>query len=74
MVLEPLFVESFCGPGGMSLGLERAGFTPALSFDFNEKAVETHRLNLPGPCWANSQKSQRVTPGTACDPTYTKKF
>jgi len=47
----PLFVESFCGPGGMSLGLERAGFTPALSFDFNEKAVETHRLNLPGPCW-----------------------
>ena len=35
----------------MSLGLERAGFTPLLAFDANEKAVETHRRNLPGPCW-----------------------
>ena len=44
------FIESFCGPGGMSLGLERAGFRPLFSFDLNEKAVATHRANLPGPC------------------------
>lgn len=44
------FIESFCGPGGMSLGLEQAGFTPLLSFDLDEQAVATHRHNLPGPC------------------------
>ncbi len=44
------FVESFCGPGGMSLGLERAGFAPLLSFDRDPWAVATHRHNLPGPC------------------------
>lgn len=44
------FVESFCGPGGLSLGLEQAGFTPLLAFDLNARAVETHRHNLPGPC------------------------
>lgn len=44
------FIESFCGPGGMSLGLERAGFSPALSFDLDEWSVKTHRANLAGPC------------------------
>lgn len=44
------FVESFCGPGGMSLGLEQAGLTPLLAFDRDERAVETHSRNLPGPC------------------------
>lgn len=44
------FVESFCGPGGMSLGLEWAGLDPALSFDLDEWAVKTHRANLPGAC------------------------
>lgn len=44
------FVESFCGPGGMSLGLEHAGFRPLLAFDINEKAVETHLANLRGSC------------------------
>ena len=44
------FVESFCGPGGMSLGLEQAGLTPLLAFDLDDRAVETHSGNLPGPC------------------------
>ena len=44
------FVESFCGPGGISLGLEQAGFAPLLAFDLNARAVETHRRNLSGPC------------------------
>ena len=44
------YIDSFCGPGGKSLGLERAGFECALAFDYNEKAVETHRKNLPGHC------------------------
>lgn len=44
------YVESFCGPGGMSLGLKWAGLEPALSFDVDEWAVMTHQANLPGPC------------------------
>lgn len=48
--MEYGFVESFCGPGGISLGLEQAGFSPLFAFDFNEWAVETHSRNLPGPC------------------------
>jgi DNA (cytosine-5)-methyltransferase 1 len=43
-------VESFSGPGGMSLGLEWAGFELALAFDYNEKAVETHNYNLGNKC------------------------
>jgi DNA (cytosine-5)-methyltransferase 1 len=44
-------VEGFCGPGGMSLGLENAGFVPTLAFDIDRMAVETHKRNLPGDCW-----------------------
>ena len=44
------FVDGFCGPGGISIGLERAGFDPLLSFDYNELAVETHNHNLSGNC------------------------
>ncbi|MFW9996440.1 MAG: DNA cytosine methyltransferase [Candidatus Odinarchaeota archaeon] len=39
-------IDSFCGPGGMSLGLERAGFDVILAFDINKRAVETHKSNL----------------------------
>ncbi len=44
------FIESFCGPGGMSLGLAQAGFVPLLAFDLDPAAVATHRHNLPEPC------------------------
>ena len=47
---ELLAVESFCGPGGMALGLHQAGFDVAYAFDYNEQAVKTHLLNLPGQC------------------------
>jgi DNA (cytosine-5)-methyltransferase 1 len=39
-------VESFSGPGGMSLGLEMAGFEVLYAFDYNEKAVETFCHNF----------------------------
>lgn len=44
------FIESFCGPGGMSLGLENAGFDPGVAFDIDEWSVKTYRQNLPGDC------------------------
>lgn len=42
------FVEGFCGPGGMSLGLKLAGFHPRFAFDHDAMAVATYRRNL-GP-------------------------
>lgn len=44
-------IESFSGPGGMSLGLELAGFEVLVAFDNNAKAVETHSANLGGRCF-----------------------
>lgn len=34
-------VESFSGPGGMSLGLEMAGFNVLYAFDYNKMAIAT---------------------------------
>ncbi len=42
------FIDAFAGAGGMSLGLERAGFELALAFDLDLCAVATMRKNHPG--------------------------
>lgn len=39
-------VEGFCGPGGMSLGLSRAGFEMARAFDIDGPSIATHNRNL----------------------------
>ena len=39
-------IEGFCGPGGMSLGLLRAGFEIAHAFDIDPPSVQTHNRNL----------------------------
>lgn len=39
-------IEGFCGPGGMSLGLTRAGFEIAKAFDIDLPSVQTHNRNL----------------------------
>src|ERR1700720_1699791 len=46
----PIAVDLFCGAGGLSLGLERAGYTVVLSVDHDPAAVQTHLSNFPGPC------------------------
>ena len=38
--------DFFCGAGGLSLGLEAAGFKVLCAFDWEKAAVETHRTNL----------------------------
>lgn len=45
---RPLALDLFCGAGGLSLGLEDAGYTVVLSVDHDPWALETHRHNLPG--------------------------
>ncbi len=41
------FIDLFCGCGGFSLGLERAGFRCLAAIDFNKEAVATLRANFP---------------------------
>lgn len=41
-------IESFCGAGGMALGLGKAGFDVRLAFDVVEAHVKTHNHNLGG--------------------------
>lgn len=47
---RPRAIDLFAGCGGLSLGLEQAGYTVIVSVDNDPWARETHRHNLPGPC------------------------
>lgn len=38
-------IESFCGAGGLSLGLQQAGFDVALAFDSDETSIKTYNAN-----------------------------
>jgi len=39
-------IESFCGAGGLGLGLHLAGFRIEAAFDWDEYAIQTYRSNL----------------------------
>jgi DNA (cytosine-5)-methyltransferase 1 len=39
-------VDAFAGAGGLSLGLEQAGFKPIFAFDNDPVAVDTYRANV----------------------------
>jgi len=41
------FVDLFCGAGGLSLGLKRAGFAPVVALDFDPHATKTFKYNFP---------------------------
>ena len=45
---RPLAVDLFCCAGGLSLGLEEAGFRVILGVDVDELALETHRAYFGG--------------------------
>lgn len=44
---RPTVVDLFCGAGGMSLGLGRAGFEIVLAADVWKPAADTYRSNFP---------------------------
>src|SRR5687767_2968913 len=44
---QPKAFDLFCGAGGLTLGLKRAGFRVAGALDLDPLAVETFRLNHP---------------------------
>lgn len=43
-------IETFCGAGGMGIGLARAGFDVRLAFDLNEWAVKTYQSCIDDRC------------------------
>jgi DNA (cytosine-5)-methyltransferase 1 len=46
MMIEFKAVDLFCGAGGMSLGLEMAGYSIQLGLDFVKDCEETHNINF----------------------------
>lgn len=44
----PLAIDLFCGAGGLSLGLEKSGFSVILGVDHNTSAIATHRAQFGG--------------------------
>lgn len=45
MSREYTSVDGFCGAGGLTLGLEKAGFHTVAAFDLDAKAIESFRSN-----------------------------
>ena len=45
---KPVAVDLFCGAGGLSLGLQQAGFEVAVAVDNDERCLATHQANFPG--------------------------
>lgn len=56
------FIDLFCGCGGFSLGMERAGFQCLAAIDFNEEAVATFRANFPERTLALKKDLTKFTP------------
>jgi DNA (cytosine-5)-methyltransferase 1 len=50
-VRGPTAVDLFCGAGGLSLGLEEAGFTVLAGADSDALAMQTHGANVGGLGW-----------------------
>lgn len=44
----PLAIDLFSGAGGLSLGIENAGWKVAAAVDHDDRAIETHRHNFDG--------------------------
>lgn len=45
---DRLAVDLFTGAGGLSRGIQEAGWTIAAGVDFDDRALETHAHNFPG--------------------------
>ncbi len=44
----PRAIDLFCGAGGLSYGLQQAGFSVLVGADYDREALNTHRANVGG--------------------------
>ncbi len=58
---RPVAIDVFCGAGGMSLGLQRAGIEVLLGIDTDPVAAETYRTNLSVPVLEQDIRSVTAT-------------
>lgn len=54
---KPNFIDLFCGAGGLSLGIERAGYECVGAIDNSKACINTHKLNFPNCVSVNSDIS-----------------
>ena len=54
------FIDLFAGCGGLSLGLEKAGFKPVLYSELNQSAADSYQINRKDqvPCISDVHKIQ----------------
>lgn len=55
-----LCVDVFCGAGGLSLGLESAGWEIVAAIDYNREALDTYALNRPSDLEPAAGKRERT--------------
>ncbi len=48
---RPWAIDLFCGTGGLSLGLEEAGFSVVAAVDLDPVSTETHAANIQSLTW-----------------------
>src|SRR3569833_159788 len=56
------YIDLFCGCGGFSLGLERAGLVGLAAIDFNEEAITVFKKNLAQVPYALKEDLTTFTP------------
>ena len=55
-------LDLFCGCGGFSLGMQRAGFNILAAIDFNKEAIRTFKANFPEETLALSKDITKFPP------------
>jgi DNA (cytosine-5)-methyltransferase 1 len=58
----PEILSFFCGPGGMDLGFEQAGFSVALAMDRSKDAITTYNANRSRPSGKVADLSKITVP------------
>jgi DNA (cytosine-5)-methyltransferase 1 len=55
-------IDLFCGCGGFSLGMDRAGFKLLAAIDFNPEAITVFKKNFPTVPHALNEDLTKFTP------------